>query len=89
LNDFATTNNKLTSYNDDDSPVWKGKEEFSMDFDNISDLRSLRNMFCSNEVMTKTLNTDSNGNYDCGSPYNNLIKEFDEENVMMDLGSTL
>jgi hypothetical protein len=38
--------------------------------------------------MTKTLNTDSNGNYDCGSTYNNVIKEFDEENVMMDLGST-
>lgn len=89
FNDYATTNNKLTSYNDDDSPVWKAKDEFSMDLNNISDLRSLRNMFCSNEVMAKTFNTDSNGNYDCANVYNNVMKEFDEENVMMDLGSTL
>ncbi|VDI07370.1 Hypothetical predicted protein [Mytilus galloprovincialis] len=88
FSDYPKTN-KLSPYdNDSDSQIWKGKDDGHLDNESISDLRSLRDILCSNEMMVKTLNADNNGNY-CNKLYNNVIHEVDEENVMIDRVSTL
>lgn len=88
-NDFTVISNEKSHYENEDCNVWKGREDFSLDNQSISDLRALREILCSKEVMMKTFDADSNGNYTCNKIYNNVIKEVDEENVMMDIVSTL
>lgn len=71
LNDFTTTCEKASHYNDLD--IWKGSSGLS-DYDNISDLSSLRDMLYSSDLFA-----DTNGNYSCGKLFQSAIPEVDEE----------
>lgn len=73
LNDFTTTNEKTSHFNDQN--IWKGSS--GLNLDNISDLSSLRDMLYSNDLFA-----DTNGNYSCGKLFNSVIPEVDEENAI-------
>ena len=89
-------NNKqllLDNSNEDEHiPVWKNRHDGFLGNKSTQDLRSLRHVLNSNDLLVKTLASDNNGNYAYHSKeilYENTITEVDEESVAMDIVSSV